>query len=58
MMMSSVDLSIPVAELHTPCPTLFDLVCDLRPKPMPPVLNGFITYVDARFMQKVFYIPQ
>ena len=25
---------------------------------MPPVPNGFIAYVHASYMQKVFYIPQ
>ena len=58
MMMSSVDLSIPVAELHAPCPTLLDLACELRAKPMPPVTNRFIAYVHASLMQKIFYISQ
>ena len=44
--------------LHTPCPALFDLACELRAKPMPPVPNGFIAYVYASFMQKVFYISK
>jgi len=56
--MSSVDLSIPVTELHSPCPALLDLACELRAKPMPPVPNRFIAHIDTAFMQEVFYIPQ
>ena len=44
--------------LDSPCPALFDLVCKLRAKPMPPVPNGFIAYIHASFMQQVFYISQ
>ena len=56
--MSPVDLSIPVAELHTPCPALFDLVCKLRAELVPPTPDGFITYVHTLFMKQVFNITQ
>ena len=31
---------------------------ELRDKPVPPIPNGFIAYVHATFMKKVFYISQ
>ena len=30
----------------------------MRAELVPPIPNGFITYVHTTFMQKVFYIPQ
>ena len=51
-------MPFPITELHTPCPTLLDLACKLGAKPVPPVPNGFIAYVHATFMKKIFYIPQ
>jgi len=36
----------------------FDLACELRAKPMPPIPNRFIAHIDTAFMQKVFYISQ
>jgi len=48
----------PVTGVHTPCPTLLDLVGKWGAKPMPPVPYRFITYVHASFMQEVFYIPK
>ena len=57
-MMSSVDLSIPVAELHTPYPKLLDLACKLGAKSVPPVPNGFIANIHTAFIEKVFDIPK
>ena len=37
---------------------LFDLVCQLSTKSMPPIPNVLIAYVHASFMQKVFNISQ
>ena len=53
-----IQVPLPITGLHFPCPALFDLACELRAKPMPPVTNGFIAHVHASFMQKVFNIPQ
>ena len=36
----------------------FDLACELRTKPVPPVKNGFIAHVHASFVQEVFHISQ
>ena len=47
-----------MTSLHSPCPALLDQACKLGDKPVPPVPNGFIAYVYASFMQKVFYISQ
>ena len=44
--------------LHSPCPALLDLACELRTETMPPVPNRFIAHIDTAFMQKVFYISQ
>jgi hypothetical protein len=48
----------PITGLHSPCPALFDLACELRAKPMPPIPNRLIAYVNASFMQEVFNISQ
>ena len=47
-----------ITGLHPPCPMLFDLACELRTKPMPPVPNGFIAYIYTALMKKVFHIPK
>ena len=47
-----------VAWLHTPCPTFFEVTCQPRAKPVPPVENKFTAYVHASFMQKVFHVSQ
>jgi hypothetical protein len=53
-----IQVPFPITGLHSPRPALFDLACELRAKPMPPVPNRFITYINASFMQEVFYISQ
>ena len=55
---SSFEVPFPITGLHSPCPALLDLACELRAKPMPPVTNGLITYVYASFMQEVLHISQ
>ena len=51
-----IEVPLPITRLNAPCPALLDLACELRTKSMPPVPNRFIAYVDASFMQEVFYI--
>jgi hypothetical protein len=53
-----IKVPLPVARLQAPCSSLFDLACELRAKPVPPVPNGLIAYVHAKFMKKVFHISQ
>ena len=53
-----IQVPFPITGLHAPCPALLDLACELRAKPMPPIPNRFIAYVNASFMQEVFYISK
>ena len=53
-----IQLPFPITGLHAPCPTLLDLGCKLRAKPMPPITNGLIAYVHAPFMQQVSHNSQ
>ena len=53
-----IQVPFPITRLKTPCPTLFDLACELRAKPMPPAPNGFITNIYAPFMKEVFHVSQ
>jgi hypothetical protein len=51
-----IQVPFPITGVHSPCPALFDLACELRTKSMPSVPNRFIAHINASFMQKVFYI--
>ena len=53
-----IQVPFSITGLHAPCPALIDVACELRAKPMPPIPNRFIAYINASFMQKVFYISQ
>ena len=53
-----IQVPFPMTGLHSPCPALFDLTCELRAKPMPPVPYGFIAYIHTAFMQEVFDISK
>ena len=53
-----IKVPLPGARLQAPCPSLFNLACELRTKPVPPVPNGIIANIYAPFMKKVFYISQ
>ena len=53
-----IQVPSPVTGLHTPCPALFDLACEVIAKPVPQVANRFIAYIYSRFMKQVFYIPK
>ena len=53
---SLTEVSLPMTGLQFPCHSLFDLACKLRAELVPPISNGFITYIHASFMQKIFHI--
>ena len=38
---SSLKMPLPITGMHSPCPALFNLVCKLKAKPMPPSSNSF-----------------
>ena len=40
-----IKVPLPVARLQAPCPSLFDLACELRDKPVPPVSDRLIVYI-------------
>ena len=53
-----IQVPLPVARLQAPGPSLFDLACELRAKPVPPVPDRFIAYIYSTLMKQVFYVPQ
>jgi hypothetical protein len=52
-----IQVPLPIAGLHHPCPSLFDLACKLRAELVPPIPYGFIANIYATFMKKIFHIP-
>ena len=53
-----IQVPFPITRLKTPCPSLFDLACKLRAKPVPPAANGFIAYIYSTLMEQVFFITK
>jgi hypothetical protein len=53
-----IKVPLSITRLHAPGPSLFDLACELRAKPVPPVPDRFIAYVHASFMQKIFHVSK
>ena len=53
-----IEMPLPITRLQAPSPSLFDLACELRAKPVPPLPDRFIAYIHAAFMKKVFHISQ
>jgi hypothetical protein len=53
-----IKVPLPITRLQAPCSSLFDLACELRAKPVPPVADRFIAYIHAKLMKQVFYVPQ
>ena len=53
-----IQVPLPVARLQAPGPSLFDLACELRAKPVPPVPDSLIAYIYATLMKQVLHISQ
>ena len=53
-----IQVPFPMTGLHSTYSSLFDLVCKLGAKPVPPVPDGFIAYEYVAFIQEVFPISQ
>jgi hypothetical protein len=47
-----------VARLHALRPSLFDLACERRAKPVPPVPDRFIAHIYTLLMKQVFHVSQ
>ena len=49
-----IEMPLPITRLQAPGPSLFDLACELRAKPVPPVADRFIADIYTTLMKQVF----